>query len=291
MLSEELRKRLSQLNRKSLTVWAADQMPAPIDTDAEEAEPADSVFPPADVLTGEEVSMQDGTFLRIVKQYSALQQNARQFLERFRFLFKQGGFSVDEGDLHADLRTLISHPPEEVLYLDIETCGLSSVPLFLIGTMSYTNNDFQIEQLFARDYSEEHPLLEYLLAQLEQHRVLVTYNGKTFDYPFIKERGMYHRLLFPDDIFHCDLLHEARRRWREFLPDCKLQTLEKHLLQRWRTDDIPGHEIPEAYHEYVRTGDTYRILTILKHNVLDVMSMAELALYMVDGRDTHREYP
>ena len=289
MLSEELRKRLSQLNRKSMNVWAADQMPVPLDTESKEPERADPVFPPTEVLTGEEVSMPYGTFLRIVKQYSASQHDAQHFLERFRFLFEKGGFTVVEDALHADLQKMISYNPEDVLYLDIETCGLSSVPLFLIGTMSYKNNDFHIEQLFARDYTEEHPLLAYLLAQLEQHRVLVTYNGKAFDYPFIKERGMYHRLLFPDEIFHFDLLHEARRRWRELLPDCKLQTLEKHLLKRWRTDDIPGHEIPEAYHEYVRTGDTYRILTILKHNVLDVMSMAELVLYMLDGRDALRE--
>ncbi len=76
------------------------------------------------------------------------------------------------------------------------------------------------------------------------------------------------------------MLHEARRRWRRGLPNCKLRTLKKYICRRMRQGDIPGEEIPEAYHAYVRTQNAWQIVEILKHNMLDLVTMADLMTRM-----------
>jgi uncharacterized protein YprB with RNaseH-like and TPR domain len=60
------------------------------------------------------------------------------------------------------------------------------------------------------------------------------------------------------------------------LPDCRLQTLEVFLCNRRRTGDVPGSEIPAAYHRFVSTGDARLLRDILHHNFLDLFTMAEL---------------
>ena len=75
----------------------------------------------------------------------------------------------------------------------------------------------------------------------------------------------------PAELIHCDLLHHARRRWRMRLPNCKLQTLERFVCRRLRRDDIAGSQIPQEYHQFVRTGDARQLCSILQHNALDLL--------------------
>ena len=81
---------------------------------------------------------------------------------------------------------------------------------------------------------------------------------------------------FAVEPYHMDMLHVCRRIWRGSLPDCKLQTLESRICNRMRQGDIPGGEIPNAYHEYVRTNDAWQMIAVLKHNMLDLVTMADL---------------
>ena len=74
------------------------------------------------------------------------------------------------------------------------------------------------------------------------------------------------------------MLHHARRRWRRQLPDCRLQTLERVVCRRKRTGDIPGHRIPAAYAEYVRTGFEREMEAILYHNAMDLVTLLDLTL-------------
>ena len=72
------------------------------------------------------------------------------------------------------------------------------------------------------------------------------------------------------------MLHVCRRIWKKRLPNCKLQTLETFICKRRRHGDIPGSEIPDAYHEYVRSSDAWQMVDVLKHNLLDLLTMADL---------------
>ena len=169
-----------------------------------------------------------------------------------------------------------------VVFLDIETTGLFNCPTFLIGTMSLSGDDFVIRQFFARDYSEEKCLIEVLSKHLSQFDAVVTFNGKAFDIPFIRDRAVYHGIRSAsrhvDNLFHLDLLHHSRRHWRGTLPNCRLQTLEYHVCHRRRVGDIPGCEIPRVYHDFVRTGDPYPLVPVFHHNILDLVTMSELLL-------------
>ena len=166
--------------------------------------------------------------------------------------------------------------PQEVLFLDLETTGLGMTPVFLVGTMECVDDGFAFRQYFARDYSEEMSIVSAISRRLEDMRMLVTFNGKTFDLPFLRNRAVATGVQFGEPQSHLDLLHEARRVYREELPNCRLQTLEARICGRTRDDDIPGSEIPEAYHEYVRTGNANKIDVILLHNLYDLLTMADL---------------
>src|SRR3989442_1303859 len=144
--------------------------------------------------------------------------------------------------------------PGALLFVDIETAGLTAAPLFLIGVLSLGVEGLTLTQYLARGYEEEVALLGTFSRSLAASRMVVTFNGETFDLPYLRDRALYHRLpppFFPD---HLDLLPAARRRWRGTVPNCRLQTLEQHICRRRRSGDVPGEVIPQLYHDFVRTG-------------------------------------
>ncbi len=278
MFSNELKKRISELNRRDIKVFPLSEtgrLKNKPSTDGENEYEQVEKF-----LDGEVVSNEHGCFLKILKKLIDLIGNAERFVSEYNFIFKTGGYEGNFDELHDDLQNFFNVDCEKALFVDLETCGLTSSPIFLVGLMYFKDGDFVFEQLFARDYTEEKPLLVYLDDLMKRFKLLVTFNGKSFDYPYLMERGFLYNIRFNQDISHFDLLHESRRRWKEYLPDCKLQTLERRILKRHRIDDIPGKEIPDAYHEFVRTGTLIKIKSILKHNLFDLLSMSELVLYM-----------
>jgi uncharacterized protein YprB with RNaseH-like and TPR domain len=182
--------------------------------------------------------------------------------------------------LGEELSRLAASPPESALFIDLETCGFAGNPLFLIGAMWWDRDDFHIAQLLARDYSEE-KAVTHAAAQLVADRpALVSFNGKSFDWPMLRERAAVNRVSMPEPQAHCDLLHLSRRVWPT-LPNHRLTTLETSLCRRRRTGDIDGAAIPEAYHGFVRTGDARIIGDILRHNLWDLMTLAELIALML----------
>ena len=175
-----------------------------------------------------------------------------------------------------DLTALCAVGLERALFLDLETGGLSSSPVFLAGTMHWNGADFILRQYFARHYGEEATLLAALAEAMRGFEFLVTFNGKSYDVPFLRDRSNVHRVRIGFPPRHLDLLHPARRRWRMELPDCRLQTLEYRVCRRRRVGDVPGDEVPGLYHDFVRHGDPYRLVPVFHHNLLDVITMGEV---------------
>lgn len=164
------------------------------------------------------------------------------------------------------------------LFLDLETTGLHGSVLFLAGLMTPVAEDFVVRQLFARDYSEEKALLHEAKRALESCDMIVSFNGKSYDVPFLKERAAYHRLDLScvSGKHHLDLLHWSRRKWKGTVTDCRLKTLEWEICRQRRWGDVPGDQIPGIYHRYVRTGDPYQLVPVFHHNVLDLVTMVEV---------------
>lgn len=174
--------------------------------------------------------------------------------------------------------------PHELVFLDLETTGLSSTPLFLIGFVLYSAAGLCLRQYLARSYAEEGAVISAFAAHTAHARCVVSFNGKSFDVPFLRARAAATGARWTPPAAHVDLLHLARRRYKTVLPNCRLQTLEWRLCNRRRTGDIPGADIPEAYHEFVRTGHAGRIATILHHNALDLVTLVELYVRLGGGR-------
>lgn len=165
---------------------------------------------------------------------------------------------------------------ERVLFLDLETGGLSSSPVFLAGTMHWNGEDFVLRQYFARHYGEEATLLRALHEAARGFETLITFNGKSYDAPFLATRALIHGVTLAMPPHHLDLLHASRRRWKGRVRDCRLQTLEFHVCRRRRSGDVPGEEVPGLYHDFVKHGDAWRLVPVFHHNLLDVITMAEI---------------
>jgi uncharacterized protein YprB with RNaseH-like and TPR domain len=179
------------------------------------------------------------------------------------------------------LRSLGQALPHRAVLLDLETCGLAGSALFLVGLLRSIDGYLAVELLLARNYAEESAVLASLWDRLSDESLVVTFNGKSFDWPMVVDRSRRHLLARSRPLArpeHVDLLHPARRRWRGQLADCRLQTLERHICGRFRRDDIPGNQIPTAYAQYVRTGFEREMDAILLHNALDLVTLLDLAL-------------
>jgi uncharacterized protein len=177
-------------------------------------------------------------------------------------------------------KTRFSCTPEQVVFLDTETTGLSGgtgTVAFLVGLGRWSAQGFQLEQFFMRTFQEEGAMLEALAERLRDVRLLVTFNGKGFDVPLLESRFVLQRQRWPmPAVAHLDLLYPARRLWKLRLQDCSLGNLEKQLLGVERAGDVPGHLIPHLYFNYLQTGIPRGMAEILRHNRQDICSLAAL---------------
>jgi uncharacterized protein len=168
--------------------------------------------------------------------------------------------------------------PETWAFLDTETTGLSGgigTCAFLVGVGRITKEGFRVRQFFMRGFMEEASLLDALARHLKQFRVLITYNGATFDQPLLESRYRLNRAQSPfPHLPHLDLLHSARRLWKLRFDSCRLVDLENQVLGFERHGDMPGALIPYIYFEYLRTRTAARILPVFQHNALDILTLA-----------------
>lgn len=236
-------------------------------------------------MPGEEVRTALGCFLLWDRPVRQILQDSENLHSRYSLVFDRAGFAADPASYHPDIQAVLEADPARVFYLDIETAGLASGPVFLVGLLLYQGRSLVIRQLLARDYSEEPALLTYLSNHCLNCDALVTFNGKSFDLRYLQERFISTGLPpLSREFLHLDLLHEGRRHWRDLLPDCRLQTLERFISGRTRPDDIPGERIPAAYHDFVRTGDARELRDIFHHNAMDLITMVEVLLHILQGR-------
>lgn len=165
------------------------------------------------------------------------------------------------------------------LFLDTETTGLGGAGAiaFLLGMAWFdAEQRLNVEQLLLRSPSDEPALLDVLTARLAQTELIVSYNGKAFDWPLLKGRFVMNHREIPRDLLHLDLLHVGRRLHRARLGACRLKTLESEVLGFERGADVDGSDIPARYAHFLRTGDEAALAQVVEHNAWDVVSMAAL---------------
>jgi uncharacterized protein YprB with RNaseH-like and TPR domain len=178
------------------------------------------------------------------------------------------------------------HEPEDFVFLDIETLGLFSRPVILIGIGKYYAGVLGISQYLLRTIDEEPAALREFLHSLSgDSPALVTYNGKSFDLPYLQDRLSYYGLGAVSRIPHFDVLHFTRARWRNTYPSLRLSALEQEIFGIVREGDVPGQMIPEFYDTYLRTGNCGPLIPIIEHNRQDVLSLSMLFFYLI--REIH----
>ena len=163
---------------------------------------------------------------------------------------------------------------ENFKFMDIETLGLSNVPIILIGVAEIKGSKIISSQYFLRDIYEEPAVIEAYLSHLDEDSVHVTFNGKSFDVPFIKNRCLSNRLNADLNLPHLDLMYFAKNLWKDELPNCQLQTIEKELFGIEREGDVPGQYIPDYYNTYLVEKNIGPIVPIIEHNRQDIISLA-----------------
>jgi uncharacterized protein YprB with RNaseH-like and TPR domain len=167
-----------------------------------------------------------------------------------------------------------------LVFFDIETTGLSpnACPVILAG--SYSPADETICQLFCERPEDEAELLESFSNTLTAADVLVSFNGNSFDLPFMQARIKQLGLSIQPPICQkLDLyrLLEHYSGLRQHLPDLRQKTIERYLgLDHLRTDTIDGSEIISLYTRWLRQQDETARSTILLHNADDVRQLAGL---------------
>lgn len=189
---------------------------------------------------------------------------------------------------------LLPCDPKKALYLDTETTGLgggAGTLAFLLGLAWFDEEGPVLEQLLLTSPAEEPAMLHYLRERLDEASMLVTFNGKSFDWPLLQGRYVMNHLPVPNSLPHLDLLHIARRLHKKRVGSVTLKRVESEVLGLERGPDIDGAEIGPRYAHFLRTGDEEALSIVVTHNAIDVLSMLALVglygepLGLLDARD------
>ena len=190
---------------------------------------------------------------------------------------KQTIFSCAE--LADSIRTFLT---ADTLLLDIETTGLSAARHFIycIGC-SYLSPDksdsITVQLFFAEKPEQEAELLAALTTLLQTHKRSITFNGNSFDLPFLKKRYEINHIKQPfSDTQSVDLYREACHLKNLIqLPDYKQKSIET-FLGCFREDSYTGKELITQYLLYNENPTEELLHNLLLHNGEDVRGMYDL---------------
>jgi len=161
---------------------------------------------------------------------------------------------------------------DSVAYLDIETTGLSGYSNYITTIALYDGRNI-------RYYVHEENMHEFA-TDIEQYALLVSYNGKTFDIPFIRSY-----LGIPMNQPHIDLRYVlAQLGHRGGLKEC-----EKHFgIDREELAGVDGYFAVLLWYDFYTNGNRKALETLLAYNITDVVNLELLMTlaYNLKLRDT-----
>ncbi|MBR1992720.1 MAG: ribonuclease H-like domain-containing protein [Firmicutes bacterium] len=186
--------------------------------------------------------------------------------------------------------------------LDIETTGLDpSRNKFILGGL-FDIQSGTMHQFFAESRSEEKQALEKFYELISDFDMVITYNGKHFDMPFIARRMKAHGIgacnglaastfdtaaLLPYNL-DLYLVVNGHSPIKKFVPNLKQKTVENYMgLWQSRDDEISGAESVELYNKYEKSGDPELESKILLHNSDDVLQLTRL-IKVLSKCDIHK---
>ncbi len=147
------------------------------------------------------------------------------------------------------------------VYLDIETTGLGS-SLDHVTTISLYDG----EELRYYIWGDN---LNRFLEDIKEYKVIITYNGKCFDIPFLEK---YFQVRFEQA--HLDLRYILKKLgYRGGLKSC-----EKQMgIQRNGLDGVNGYTAVLLWQEYIKNKYTRALETLISYNMEDTVNLEKLA--------------
>lgn len=168
---------------------------------------------------------------------------------------------------------------KEAFFFDIETSGLShkNCSIISITTLFYENNTYKIYQLFLEHIIDEKEMLQYFKELIKHKKYAVTYNGNTFDIPFITNKSLKLGVeLNFDEYIKIDLYNDLRHIKNKIaISDLKLKTVEEFFNIK-RNDTISGQDVVVLYEAYKIEPRKEFVSLILQHNYEDVYNLPVL---------------
>ena len=170
-------------------------------------------------------------------------------------------------------------PGAPLLCIDTETTGLataSGTVAFLVGLGWWEGDRFRQAQLLLPDHPAERGFLARLATHVPTDGWLVSYNGRGFDWPLLVARYRMAGVAAPPHAGHLDLLPFVRRVYRHRMADARLRTVETALLGTIRHGDVDGWQIPGLFLDFLRGGEAWPLIDVVRHNREDVRSLGRL---------------
>lgn len=233
-----------------------------------------------DEIEAEQAAGDTGSFVRRLRRYPLHHRHGHYKLGELAALASAlGAFHPQPEEEEQEDVSL-----ERLLFFDSETTGLGvgagNVP-FMLGFGYYEKDAFVVEQLMIRHPGEESAMLAYANELFARFHYLVTYNGRTFDWPILRGRFVLCRLEPERETWrHLDLLYASRSLWKGTMPSCRLGAVEAERLGFAREDDVSGSLAPALYFRYLADGDASVLHGVFVHNERDVLSLASLAVHI-----------
>ncbi len=140
---------------------------------------------------------------------------------------------------------------KDMLLFDIETCGLSAAncPVYCIGCGFLEEDSIAVELFFAENHLEEPLILSAFFKRLCAYSTVITFNGSTFDIPFLRKRISPNPSKL-DTMASIDLYKEVCRMKKLFSLSSYRQKALEAFLGIARDDRYDGGQLIAIYRLY-----------------------------------------
>lgn len=210
-----------------------------------------------------------------LRDRTSLLERASMALAQIDSIIKaaKGQSSVGKHDMLSKL--LHACASGRVMFIDCETLGFGSMPIFLIGALEWLRElrKVTLHQWLAHDYSEE-PLIIEAFLNMMSGCVLVSFNGRAFDIPMLRSRSVRYKLAWVEPTAHVDLFHISRKLWSGQFSNCRLSTL--CIAMNHPVSMPPSSLLPELYCQFVESHSDELRESLLLHNAVDVCALPVL---------------
>lgn len=177
---------------------------------------------------------------------------------------------------------------KNMVLLDIETTGLSPElsTIFMIGCARFRKDALETIQWLcdSLELQSEQEILNAFSNWLTKERIgapelfIVTYNGQTFDLPFLHTRYTQCGLKNPFEQTTCIDLYKIFRPYKQLWPpsNMKLKSLAEWMGIHYSKQAPEGRHLIKAYYEYIKIKDSDILNLLFLHNQEDLEALASI---------------